>query len=151
MVCSVCFISRNIQRMRSLFAFQLGRGKNKQVFIACRGYRKTLNFSDKSIQFELVHERLRGEVASFDILAKGKKVIVQKDKRITAKHIREMQEAKIDQLDVPEDFLLVIDESHVTIPQIGGMYEGDRSRKNTLVEYGLRLPSAKDNRPMQFH
>lgn len=64
------------------------------------------NFSDKSIQFELVPERLRGEVASFDILAKGKKVIVQKDKRITAKHIREMQEAKIDQLDVPEDFLL---------------------------------------------
>ena len=51
-------------------------------------------------------ERLRGEVASFDILAKGKKVIVQKDKRITAKHIREMQEAKIDQLEVPEDFLL---------------------------------------------
>ncbi len=63
-------------------------------------------FSDKSIQFELVPERMRGEVASFDILAKGKKVIVQKDKRITAKHIREMQEAKIEQLEVPEDFLL---------------------------------------------
>jgi DNA-directed RNA polymerase subunit beta len=63
-------------------------------------------FSDKSIQFVLVPERMRGEVASFDILAKGKKVIVQKDKRITAKHIREMQEAKIDQLEVPEDFLL---------------------------------------------
>lgn len=63
-------------------------------------------FTEKSIQFELVPERLRGEVASFDILTKGKKVIVQKDKRITAKHIREMQEAKIDQLDVPEDFLL---------------------------------------------
>jgi len=63
-------------------------------------------FSDKNIQFELVPERMRGEVASFDILAKGKKVIVQKDKRITAKHIREMQEAKIDQLEVPEDFLL---------------------------------------------
>jgi len=64
------------------------------------------HFSDKGIQFELVPERLRGEVASFDITAKGKKVIVQKDKRITAKHIREMQEANIDQLDVPEDFLL---------------------------------------------
>ncbi|AEJ00695.1 DNA-directed RNA polymerase subunit beta [Nitrosomonas sp. Is79A3] len=63
-------------------------------------------FLDKSIQFELVPERMRGEVASFDILAKGKKVIVQKDKRITAKHIREMQEAKIEQLEVPEDFLL---------------------------------------------
>jgi excinuclease ABC subunit B len=50
----------------------------------------------------------------------------------------------------PEDFLLVVDESHVTIPQLGGMYEGDRSRKDTLIEYGFRLPSAKDNRPMQF-
>ena len=47
-------------------------------------------------------------------------------------------------------FLVVIDESHVTVPQIGGMYEGDRSRKNTLVEYGFRLPSALDNRPLRF-
>ncbi|HEU4481315.1 MAG TPA: DEAD/DEAH box helicase family protein, partial [Actinomycetota bacterium] len=47
----------------------------------------------------------------------------------------------------PEDFLLVIDESHVTVPQIGGMYEGDMSRKRTLVEHGFRLPSAMDNRP----
>lgn len=45
---------------------------------------------------------------------------------------------------------LVIDESHVTIPQIGGMYKGDRSRKETLVEYGFRLPSALDNRPLRF-
>ncbi len=66
----------------------------------------TFYFTEKGIQFELVPERLRGEVASFDILAKGKKIIVQKDKRITAKHIREMQEAKIEQLDVPENFLL---------------------------------------------
>jgi excinuclease ABC subunit B len=50
----------------------------------------------------------------------------------------------------PKDFLLVIDESHVTVPQLGGMYEGDRSRKDTLVEYGFRLPSAKDNRPLRF-
>jgi excinuclease ABC subunit B len=50
----------------------------------------------------------------------------------------------------PEDFLLVIDESHVTIPQIRGMYNGDRSRKGTLVEYGFRLPSALDNRPMMY-
>lgn len=50
----------------------------------------------------------------------------------------------------PKDFLLVIDESHVTIPQIRGMYNGDRSRKETLVEYGFRLPSALDNRPMKF-
>jgi excinuclease ABC subunit B len=50
----------------------------------------------------------------------------------------------------PQDFLLVVDESHVTIPQIGGMYRGDRSRKETLVEFGFRLPSALDNRPLNF-
>jgi excinuclease ABC subunit B len=50
----------------------------------------------------------------------------------------------------PDDYLLVIDESHVTIPQIRGMYGGDRSRKQTLVEYGFRLPSAMDNRPLKF-
>lgn len=51
---------------------------------------------------------------------------------------------------LPADALLVIDESHVTVPQIGAMYKGDRSRKETLVEYGFRLPSALDNRPMRF-
>jgi excinuclease ABC subunit B len=51
----------------------------------------------------------------------------------------------------PDDFLLVIDESHVTIPQISGMYGGDRSRKLTLVDYGFRLPSALDNRPLNFY
>ncbi|OGG88503.1 excinuclease ABC subunit B [Candidatus Kaiserbacteria bacterium RIFCSPLOWO2_12_FULL_50_28] len=50
----------------------------------------------------------------------------------------------------PKDFLTIIDESHVTIPQIGGMYAGDRARKNTLVEHGFRLPSAIDNRPLMF-
>lgn len=51
---------------------------------------------------------------------------------------------------LPADGLLVVDESHVTIPQIGGMYRGDRARKETLVEYGFRLPSALDNRPLKF-
>ena len=50
----------------------------------------------------------------------------------------------------PDDFLLVVDESHATVPQIGGMYEGDRSRKSVLVDYGFRLPSAMDNRPLKF-
>ena len=50
----------------------------------------------------------------------------------------------------PKDFITIIDESHVTVPQIGGMYEGDRSRKTNLVEYGFRLPSALDNRPLKF-
>mgnify|MGYP006272312903 FL=1 len=51
---------------------------------------------------------------------------------------------------LPPDAMLVVDESHVTIPQLGGMYKGDRSRKETLVEYGFRLPSALDNRPLRF-
>jgi len=50
----------------------------------------------------------------------------------------------------PKDFLLIVDESHATVPQVGGMYEGDHSRKRTLVEYGFRLPSAIDNRPLTF-
>ncbi|REK35969.1 MAG: excinuclease ABC subunit UvrB, partial [Actinobacteria bacterium] len=50
----------------------------------------------------------------------------------------------------PDDYLTIIDESHVTVPQIGGQYEGDRSRKEVLVEHGFRLPSAKDNRPLRF-
>jgi excinuclease ABC subunit B len=50
----------------------------------------------------------------------------------------------------PEEFLIIIDESHATVPQIGGMYEGDRSRKQTLIDFGFRLPSALDNRPLRF-
>ncbi len=50
----------------------------------------------------------------------------------------------------PDDFILMIDESHITVPQVGGMYHGDQSRKRTLVEYGFRLPSALDNRPLSF-
>src|SRR5690606_31670657 len=51
---------------------------------------------------------------------------------------------------LPADALLVVDESHVTVPQIGGMFKGDRARKENLVEYGFRLPSALDNRPLKF-
>ena len=50
----------------------------------------------------------------------------------------------------PDDFIMMIDESHKTLPQIGGMYHGDQSRKQTLVDYGFRLPSALDNRPLNF-
>ena len=50
----------------------------------------------------------------------------------------------------PDDFLIIVDESHITIPQVRGMYAGDQSRKTTLVDYGFRLPSAKDNRPLNF-
>ncbi len=64
---------------------------------------------------------------------------------------REAGEAPYTLLDYfPDDFVVLLDESHVTIPQIGGMYEGDRSRKDNLVEHGFRLPSARDNRPLTF-
>ncbi len=64
---------------------------------------------------------------------------------------RDAGEAPPTMLDyLPDNALLVVDESHVTIPQLGGMYKGDRSRKETLVEYGFRLPSALDNRPLRF-
>jgi len=62
---------------------------------------------------------------------------------------KKIKNEKGEEILVP-DFLTVIDESHVAVPQIGGMYAGDRSRKDTLVEHGFRLPSAKDNRPLQF-
>ena len=51
---------------------------------------------------------------------------------------------------LPEDALIIVDESHATLPQIAGMYRGDRSRKETLIKYGFRLPSALDNRPLRF-
>jgi len=60
----------------------------------------------------------------------------------------EMPDTLIDYF--PDDFLIIVDESHISVPQIRGMYAGDRSRKNTLVEYGFRLPSALDNRPLNF-
>ena len=64
---------------------------------------------------------------------------------------REEGEAPYTLLDYfPDDFILLVDESHVTLPQVRGMYEGDRSRKQSLVEYGFRLPSALDNRPLRF-
>jgi excinuclease ABC subunit B len=70
-----------------------------------------------------------------------------------SRHIdgREPGEAPYTLIDYfPDDFLVVVDESHVTVPQLNGMYEGDRSRKTTLVEHGFRLPSAIDNRPLKF-
>ena len=69
-------------------------------------------------------------------------------RHLTGKKAGEMPNTLIDYF--PDDFLLMVDESHVTVPQIGGMYAGDRSRKNVLVDYGFRLPSALDNRPLSF-
>ena len=69
-------------------------------------------------------------------------------RHLTGRHPGEPPPTLIDYL--PEDYLLVVDESHQTVPQVRGMYHGDRSRKETLVDYGFRLPSALDNRPLTF-
>ncbi|MCB2182211.1 MAG: excinuclease ABC subunit UvrB [Desulfobulbaceae bacterium] len=69
-------------------------------------------------------------------------------RHLTGRHEGEPPPTLLDYF--PDDFILFADESHITIPQIGGMYKGDRSRKKTLVEFGFRLPSALDNRPLQF-
>jgi excinuclease ABC subunit B len=69
-------------------------------------------------------------------------------RHLTGRHPGERPAVLLDYF--PDDFLCVIDESHQTLPQIGGMYEGDRTRKQTLVDYGFRLPSALDNRPLRF-
>lgn len=69
-------------------------------------------------------------------------------RHLTGKNEGEMPNTLIDYF--PDDFLIIADESHVTIPQVGGMYAGDRSRKQVLVDYGFRLPSALDNRPLSF-
>lgn len=69
-------------------------------------------------------------------------------RHLTGKKPNEMPNTLIDYF--PDNFLLIVDESHVAVPQIGGMFAGDRSRKNVLVEYGFRLPSALDNRPLSF-
>lgn len=69
-------------------------------------------------------------------------------RHLTGRHAGEPPPTLLDYF--PDDFLCIVDESHVTIPQVGGMYHGDRSRKQTLVDHGFRLPSALDNRPLNF-
>jgi excinuclease ABC subunit B len=101
----------------------------------------------KLIEAERIERRTRGDVAMI------KEVGYCNSIENYSRHLdgRSPGEAPSTLLDYfPEDFLLVIDESHVTVPQIGGMYEADASRKRTLIEHGFRLPSAADNRPLKF-
>ncbi len=79
--------------------------------------------------------------------------LLQRDRELLAHPRRPRRRARAPHtlLDYfPSDFVVFVDESHQTVPQIGGMYEGDRSRKQTLVDFGFRLPSALDNRPLRF-
>ena len=70
--------------------------------------------------------------------------------KLTLSTLRLEEEALLKRYGLPKDYLMFIDESHVTVPQVGAMYKGDRSRKDMLVDYGFRLPSARDNRPLKF-
>ena len=110
----------------------------------------TFRLNQKSANLHFTPQRLQGETAQFEIKDKEGNTIVAKDKRITARHVRLMEKAGIKEVAVPDDFLIVIDESHVSVPQIRAMYGGDRARKINLVEYGFRLPAAMDNRPLKF-
>src|SRR3954466_7706075 len=112
--------------------------------------RERLDYFDKAGRF-LEKQRV-GQRTSYDLEMMEQMGFVQGienySRRLSQRKAGDPAPTLIDYF--PEDFLLVIDESHQTVPQIGAMYRGDRSRKETLVEYGFRLPSALDNRPLQF-
>ena len=112
--------------------------------------RDRLDFFDKAGRF-LEKQRV-GQRTSYDLEMMEQMGFVQGienySRHLSQRKAGEPAPTLIDYF--PKDFLLVIDESHQTVPQIGAMYRGDRSRKETLVEYGFRLPSALDNRPLKF-
>lgn len=101
----------------------------------------------KLVEAQRIEERTNEDIAS--IAACGYcKGVENYSRHLTGRRPGEAPPCLIDYF--PENFLTVIDESHVSVPQIGGMYRGDRARKQSLVEYGFRLPSALDNRPLNF-
>jgi excinuclease ABC subunit B len=112
--------------------------------------RDRLDFFDKEGRF--VEKQRLGQRTSYDLEMMEQMGFVQGienySRHLSGRAPGEPPPTLIDYF--PKDFLLIIDESHQTVPQIGAMYRGDRSRKETLVEYGFRLPSAMDNRPLKF-
>ena len=106
-----------------------------------------LRNNDKLVEAQRLQERVRYDVEMMQELGYCNG-IENYSRYLSGRNPGEPPPTLFDYL--PDDALLVIDESHVTVPQLGGMYRGDRSRKETLVEYGFRLPSALDNRPLRF-
>ena len=132
-----------------------GYARNKEdILIACDNIEKELEErlkyykeKGKALEYERLEQRCRYDLESLREIGMCSGI------ENYAMHIdhRTPGERPYNLFDYfPEDFLIVVDESHVSLPQIRGMYNGDRSRKETLVEYGFRLPSALDNRPMTF-
>ncbi|NIR88509.1 MAG: excinuclease ABC subunit UvrB, partial [Gammaproteobacteria bacterium] len=106
-----------------------------------------LRAHDKLLEAQRLEQRTRFDIEMMEELGYCKG-IENYSRHLTGRAPGEPPPTLMDYL--PDDALLIIDESHVTIPQLGGMYRGDRSRKETLVEYGFRLPCALDNRPLRF-
>jgi excinuclease ABC subunit B len=108
---------------------------------------RELQVQKKDIEFQRLEQRTMHDVESLEQVGfcSG---IENYSRYLTGKKPGEAPPTLLDYF--PEDFLTIIDESHITVPQIGGMYRGDRARKSTLVDFGFRLPSALDNRPLNF-
>jgi excinuclease ABC subunit B len=119
----------------------------EEVKVELKERLEVLQNANKLLEFQRLQERTRFDIEM--MLELGYCSGIENYSRyLSGRNAGEPPPTLLDYL--PRDGLIVIDESHVTIPQIGGMYKGDRSRKETLVEYGFRLPSALDNRPLQF-
>ena len=108
---------------------------------------RELQSLDKLVEFQRLEQRTMQDVESFEQVGYCSG-IENYSRYLTGKKPGEAPPTLLDYF--PADFLTIIDESHITVPQIGGMYRGDRARKSTLVEFGFRLPSALDNRPLNF-
>ena len=108
---------------------------------------RELQSLDKMVEFQRLEQRTMQDVESLEQVGYCSG-IENYSRYLTGKKPGEAPPTLLDYF--PADFLTIIDESHITVPQIGGMYRGDRARKSTLVEFGFRLPSALDNRPLNF-
>ncbi|MFO7820015.1 MAG: excinuclease ABC subunit UvrB [Halanaerobacter sp.] len=108
---------------------------------------KELREQDKLVEAQRLEERTRYDMEMLEELGTCKG-IENYSRHLQGRPAGSRPQTLIDYF--PDDFLIMIDESHKTVPQIGGMYAGDRSRKEKLVQHGFRLPSAKDNRPLQY-
>ena len=118
-----------------------------KIKVELDGRLEQLRSADKLVEAQRLGERVRYDIEMMRELGDGNGV-ENYSRYLSGRPPGEPPPTLFDYL--PDDALLLIDESHVTVPQIGAMYKGDRSRKETLVEYGFRLPSALDNRPLRF-
>jgi len=140
------FHDLSVVALRDAAPDRVARDRNDQG--RAEGTRRVLIAQGKLVEAQRLEQRTRSRPGDA-----GRAGLLQGDRELHAPPVggaagRARRRTLIDYL--PPDALMIIDESHVTVPQLGAMYRGDRSRKETLVEYGFRLPSALDNRPLRF-